>query len=351
MGIFNDFFSKEAPFFSGITRGIGGFGFGKAPDTGGSPPFVSGAQFQDADSESDNSTTAIDGTANYGMVFAYSGAEVFVHGNMPAADATTTVEFFTGPGTPAPLASNTANLSGYRVSRYPNSASTANPIKFTGNTGTENHLIHTRGHDETHGYVRGTHPNWKTKHTDGLYAILAKKTFFRGGIAGFFSGDTNTINNDSTNRDRVLLLAGSGGSGNNNGRAGGPDATGGNSYGANCRGASGGGGGTRNSNGGGGGGPHRTGTPPQPGSGFSGGRGSGGSAGSGYDGWYGGGGGGRDGGDCHGSGYGGGGSSHVDPSLSSTTNEYYPPAGPSASPYWYLNCPTWSNGRTFGHKS
>ena len=74
-------------------------------------------------------------------------------------------------------------------------------------------------------------------------------------------------------------------------------------------------------------------------SGFSGGRGSGGSAGSGYDGWYGGGGGGRDGGDCHGSGYGGGGSSHVDPSLSSTTNEYYPPAGPSASPYWYLNCP------------
>ena len=102
MGIFNDFFTKEAPFFSGITRGLGGFGFGKAPDTGGSPPFVSGAQFQDADSESDNSTAAISGTANYGMVFAYSGAEVFVHGNMPAADATTTVEFFTGPGTPAP---------------------------------------------------------------------------------------------------------------------------------------------------------------------------------------------------------------------------------------------------------
>ena len=73
MGIFNDFFTKEAPFFSGITRGLGGFGFGKAPDTGGSPPFVSGAQFQDAVSESDNSTAAISGTASwYGVCLQWS---------------------------------------------------------------------------------------------------------------------------------------------------------------------------------------------------------------------------------------------------------------------------------------
>ncbi len=311
-----------------------------------------GAAFQSADAESEDANTAISGTANYGMVFAYSGGEVFVHGNMSATDAQTTIDFFTGPGTPSPLAANTAGLLGYKVSRFPNSESTANPIKFTGDSGTENHLIHTRGpSDATSGYVRGSHPNWKTKHTDGLYAILAKKTFFRGGIAGFFSGDSGTVDNDTPNRNRVQLLAGSGGPGGSDGSAGGPAGTAGNSYGSGCRGASGGGGGTQNSVGGGGGGPHRTGTPPLPGSGFSGGRGSGGSAGSGYDGWYGGGGGGRDGGDCGGSGYGGGGSSHVDPSLSNANNAFYPPAGPSASPYWYLNCPTWSAGKTFGHKS
>ena len=28
MGMFNEFFKKEKPVFTGITRGVGGFGFG-----------------------------------------------------------------------------------------------------------------------------------------------------------------------------------------------------------------------------------------------------------------------------------------------------------------------------------
>ena len=35
MGIFNEFFKKEKPFFTGITRGIGGFGFGGGAAGGG----------------------------------------------------------------------------------------------------------------------------------------------------------------------------------------------------------------------------------------------------------------------------------------------------------------------------
>ena len=35
MGIFRDFFVKEKPIFTGITRGLGGFGFGKAAASGG----------------------------------------------------------------------------------------------------------------------------------------------------------------------------------------------------------------------------------------------------------------------------------------------------------------------------
>ena len=35
MSIFRDFFVKEKPVFTGISRGIGGFGFGKAAGGGG----------------------------------------------------------------------------------------------------------------------------------------------------------------------------------------------------------------------------------------------------------------------------------------------------------------------------
>ena len=45
MSIFRDFFVKEKPVFTGITRGVGGFGFGKpAADTGGGGFSVSGGQ-------------------------------------------------------------------------------------------------------------------------------------------------------------------------------------------------------------------------------------------------------------------------------------------------------------------
>ena len=41
MSIFRDFFVKEKPVFTGITRGVGGFGFGGGADSGG-PYQVSG---------------------------------------------------------------------------------------------------------------------------------------------------------------------------------------------------------------------------------------------------------------------------------------------------------------------
>ena len=45
MSIFRDFFVKEKPVFTGITRGVGGFGFGKAAaDTGGGGFSVSGGE-------------------------------------------------------------------------------------------------------------------------------------------------------------------------------------------------------------------------------------------------------------------------------------------------------------------
>ena len=37
--IFKDFFVKEKPVFTGITRGLGGFGFGASGGGGGGSPF------------------------------------------------------------------------------------------------------------------------------------------------------------------------------------------------------------------------------------------------------------------------------------------------------------------------
>ena len=338
-----------SPLLARLGLGRSGFGFGKK--TFAAIFSAYGAQFQSADAFSDSSTSAINGTANYGAVFSYGGSEIFVYGNFSAADIVTTINFYTGPGTPAPLAPNVASLRGYRLYRYPNSAATGSVVKFTGEGGgTDNHLIHVRGNGSTQGYVSAPHPNWKTLDPAGEYTLLAQKTFFQGGITGVFSGNNTTINNDAPTRNRVKLLAGSGGSPGSGDVAGGPAGGNGNAGGAGCHNAGGGTGGSQNAAGGGGGGPHRSGTDPQPGSGFSGGTGAGGASGSGYDGWYGGGGGGRDGGDCSGSGYGGGGSSRVDPGLSGT-NSFYPPAGPSVTPYWYMNVPTWGSGKIIGHKS
>ena len=35
MSIFNEFFKKEKPVFTGITRGVGGFGFGGGAESSG----------------------------------------------------------------------------------------------------------------------------------------------------------------------------------------------------------------------------------------------------------------------------------------------------------------------------
>ena len=42
MSIFGDFFVKEKPVFTGITRGLGGFGFGGGGADSGEPTTVSG---------------------------------------------------------------------------------------------------------------------------------------------------------------------------------------------------------------------------------------------------------------------------------------------------------------------
>ena len=40
MSIFNEFFKKEKPVFTGIARGVGGFGFGGGAAGGGGPGLV-----------------------------------------------------------------------------------------------------------------------------------------------------------------------------------------------------------------------------------------------------------------------------------------------------------------------
>ena len=208
-----------APLFTGLR-----LGFGRSAQDAVAAIFSAyGAQFQNANTFSDSSTSAVDGTANYGAVFSYGGSEVFIYGNFSATDIETTINFYTGPGTPAPLAPNVASLRGYRLYRYPNSAATGSVVKFTGEGGgTDNHLIHVRGNGPTQGYVSAPHPNWKTLDPAGEYTLLAQKTFFQGGISGVFSGNNTTIDNDAPTRNRVKLLAGSGGPGGGDGAAGGP---------------------------------------------------------------------------------------------------------------------------------
>ena len=338
-----NWFKKEAPF-----RDLLGLGGAISSGLGYRLDATFGAQFQNADAESFSNTSAISGTANYGMTFSYGGSEVFIYGNMPGPAASDAVNWFTGATIPAALSPNTNNLRGYMVYRFPNSTSSAIPLRFTGDAGTDNHIIHCRGTGGSQGYVRGRHPNWRTKAADGDYS-LGRRVFRSGGVVTMMSGTSPAINNDSTTRNRVQFMTGSGNNVGNGGAAGGSSGSGGNSSGPGCRGAGGGGGGSQNGNGGAGGGPHRTGTDPQPGSGFAGGQGSGGSNGPGSDGWYGGGGGGRDGGDCSGSGGGGGGSSRVAPGTSETANSNGTP-GADYTNYWYLNAPTWGQGRIFGHK-
>jgi hypothetical protein len=322
------------------------FGFGRRKKIVRPPRY--GAQFQNANATSINTSSAISGTANYGVSFTYEGFEIFAYGNFTSSDIQSTINFYTGPSTPAPLSPNVSGLKEYKLHRYPNSASTGSVIKFTGQNGIDNHIIHVRGTGDTQGYVNGTCPNWAPLDPAGEFTLLAKQTFREGGISGVFSGNTTAIDNDAPTRARVKLLAGSGGAGTPStaGRAGGTSGGSGGRVSTSPNpeyrptGAGGGGGGSATGAGGGGAGFPNDERRGNPGNGFQGGAGNGG---SGYDGWYGGGSGGYDAGNNTGYGQGGGGSSRVDPSLTGT-NSYYPSAEPLSSTYWYLNVPTWANG-------
>jgi len=61
MSIFNEFFKKEKPVFTGIARGLGGFGFGGGGASSGAPVTVSGG-------------TTIDDTTHWINVFTVSGS-------------------------------------------------------------------------------------------------------------------------------------------------------------------------------------------------------------------------------------------------------------------------------------
>jgi len=75
MGIFNEFNKKEKPFFTGITRGIGGFGFGKAAGGGGGSVNVSGATVKqyNVDNSLQSTTFVPFATFQAGKTFATAG--------------------------------------------------------------------------------------------------------------------------------------------------------------------------------------------------------------------------------------------------------------------------------------
>ena len=52
MSIFRDFFVKEKPVFTGIARGVGGFGFGGGGVSGPAPISVTGGNSVDTGSRS-----------------------------------------------------------------------------------------------------------------------------------------------------------------------------------------------------------------------------------------------------------------------------------------------------------
>lgn len=281
-------------------------------------------------SSSVDSTTAADSSAVYGIQFLYSdNRSVLVIRYSSAAEVGNIVSKYNGGTTPAPLAPNVTNFVSYRIDKLTTSTSTGTP--FRTKTG-HNWTIAMNGHGPSPGYVKGT-----LNPSDADYTFFAQRTFFNGGVCAILTGNSpTTMLNDTPTRNRVIILAGSGNGGGSN--AGGPVGGTGESYGDGCRNASGGGGGSQNGAGGGGGGPHRSGTDPQPGSGFAGGQGAGNSYGPGYDGWYGGGGGGADGGDCRGAAYGGGGSSFVSSTyFTSTINSNYSSSGAPGDWWWGAN--------------
>lgn len=321
------------PFLNSIASSIGNIGKRRKRGREFTFPII----FPNPLNTSVDSTAAADATAVYGLQFLYSdNRAVLMIRYCSAGDVGGIVSRYNGTATPAPLAPNTSNFVSYRVDKL--STSTSDGIPFTTKSG-HNWTMALNGHGPSPGYVKGA-----LNPSDGQYTFFSQRTFFNGGVCAILNNHSpTTMLNDTPTRNRVILLAGSGNGGGSN--AGGPVGGTGESYGAGCRNASGGGGGSQNGAGGGGGGPHRSGTDPQPGSGFAGGQGAGNSYGPGYDGWYGGGGGGADGGDCRGAAYGGGGSSYINTTyLSAITNSNYGSAGAPADWWWGENMGYNANG-------
>ena len=79
MSIFRDFFVKEKPVFTGITRGIGGFGFGKAAAGGGGQQVTGGTAFPIGDydyrvfSAGDSALGLNSGTITYDILVVAGG--------------------------------------------------------------------------------------------------------------------------------------------------------------------------------------------------------------------------------------------------------------------------------------
>ena len=73
MSIFRDFFVKEKPVFTGITRGVGGFGFGGGGADSGGPATVSGGTLV-ADGVTSGSNTYYGFTASGALTIAGGSA-------------------------------------------------------------------------------------------------------------------------------------------------------------------------------------------------------------------------------------------------------------------------------------
>jgi len=324
-----------APLLARLGLGRSGFGFGKKKS--GSAPIIFPIQFINSLASSVNSTIAADTTAVYGIQFLYSdNRSVLMIRSCSTADVSGIVNRYNGTTTPAPLAPNVSNFTSYRIDKLTTSVSDGIPFRTRSG---HNWTMGLNGHGPSPGYAQGIlNPNTAD------YTFFSRVTFFNGGVCSILNGNAPTVMlNDTPTRNRVTILAGSGNGGGS--VAGGPAGGTGESYGDGCRNASGGGGGSQNAAGGGGGGPHRSGTDPQPGSGFAGGQGAGNSYGPGFDGWYGGGGGGADGGDCSGAAYGGGGSSYVNPSyFTSQVNANYSSSGAPGNWWWGENMGYHANG-------
>jgi hypothetical protein len=102
MGIFNDFFVKEKPVFTGIARGLGGFGFGAAAGGGGA--VVSGATMKryNVDNSLQETTFIPLSTFQAGKEFTSTGYYTLEFQDHPPASLSATCWCWGGGGGKAP---------------------------------------------------------------------------------------------------------------------------------------------------------------------------------------------------------------------------------------------------------